>query len=73
MPFFSRIGLAIARRLAQDGAHVVVSSRRQENVDKAVKQLQSENLSVTGIACHAAKAEDRERLVNTVRDFYASI
>ncbi|XP_078538490.1 dehydrogenase/reductase SDR family member 4-like isoform X2 [Lissotriton helveticus] len=62
----SGIGLAIARRLAQEGAHVVVSSRKQENVDKAVKQLQSENLRVTGITCHAAKAEDRERLVNTL-------
>ncbi|XP_069086484.1 dehydrogenase/reductase SDR family member 4-like isoform X3 [Pleurodeles waltl] len=62
------IGLAIARRLAEDGAHVVISSRKQDNVEKAVKQLQSENLSVTGITCHAAKEEDRERLVNTIFD-----
>lgn len=69
----SGIGLAIARRLAQEGAHVVVSSRKQENVDKAVKQLQSENLSVTGITCHAANAEDRERLVNTALQKYGGI
>ncbi|KAJ1161048.1 hypothetical protein NDU88_001536 [Pleurodeles waltl] len=67
------IGLAMARRLAQEGAHVVISSRKQENVDKAVKQLQSENLSVTGITCHAAKAEDRERLVNTALQKYGGI
>nr|XP_023395860.1 dehydrogenase/reductase SDR family member 4-like isoform X2 [Loxodonta africana] len=34
------IGFAIARRLAQDGAHVVVSSRKQQNVDQAVVELQ---------------------------------
>ncbi|KAG3260933.1 dehydrogenase/reductase SDR family member 4-like [Ictidomys tridecemlineatus] len=57
------IGLAIARRLAQDGAHVVISSRKQQNVDKAVNMLQGEGLSVTGTVCHVGKAEDRERLV----------
>ncbi|XP_011786199.1 PREDICTED: dehydrogenase/reductase SDR family member 4-like isoform X7 [Colobus angolensis palliatus] len=57
------IGFAIARRLAQDGAHVVVSSRKQQNVDQAVATLQGEGLSVTGTVCHVGKAEDRERLV----------
>ncbi|KAM5239703.1 dehydrogenase/reductase SDR family member 2, mitochondrial-like isoform 1-T4 [Hipposideros larvatus] len=59
------IGFAIARRLAQDGAHVVVSSRKQQNVDRAVAALQGEKLSVTGTVCHVGKAEDRERLVAT--------
>ncbi|XP_028363984.1 3beta-hydroxysteroid dehydrogenase 2 isoform X5 [Phyllostomus discolor] len=57
------IGLAIARRLAQDGARVVISSRKQQNVDRAVAALQGEGLSVTGTVCHVGKAEDRERLV----------
>ena len=61
-----RIGFAIARRLAQDGAHVVVSSRKQQNVDRAVATLKGEGLSVTGTVCHVGKAEDRERLVATV-------
>ncbi|XP_032712225.1 dehydrogenase/reductase SDR family member 2, mitochondrial-like [Lontra canadensis] len=59
------IGFAIARRLAQDGAHVVISSRKQQNVDRAVAALQGEGLSVTGTVCHVGKAEDRERLVAT--------
>nr|XP_011770530.1 dehydrogenase/reductase SDR family member 2, mitochondrial isoform X3 [Macaca nemestrina] len=63
----SGIGFAIARRLAQDGAHVVISSRKQQNVDRAAAQLQREGLSVAGIVCHVGKAEDRERLVATVR------
>ncbi|XP_065728795.1 dehydrogenase/reductase SDR family member 4-like isoform X3 [Phocoena phocoena] len=62
------IGFAIARRLAQDGAHVVVSSRKQQNVDRAVATLHREGLSVTGTVCHVGKGEDRERLVATILD-----
>lgn len=59
------IGFAIARRLAQDGAHVVISSRKQQNVDSAVATLKEEGLSVTGTVCHVGKAEDRQHLVTT--------
>ncbi|XP_066131148.1 dehydrogenase/reductase SDR family member 4-like [Saccopteryx bilineata] len=67
------IGFAIAQRLAQDGAHVVVSSRKQQNVDRAVAALQGEGLSVTGTVCHVGKAEDRERLVATALDHCGSV
>ncbi|XP_047475410.1 dehydrogenase/reductase SDR family member 4-like [Penaeus chinensis] len=64
------IGLAIARRLGEDGAHVVVSSRKQANVDKAVAELEGIGCSVAGIPCHVAKADDRETLVSkTVEKF----
>lgn len=62
------IGLAAAQALGQRGAHVIVSSRRQANVDKAVAQLQSENIKVTGTTCNVAISEDRERLVNMTVD-----
>jgi len=67
------IGFAIARRLAQDGAKVVVSSRRKKNVEKAVKQLQSEDLDVHGLVCHVGKAEDRHRLVEETTKTYGGI
>nr|XP_011770529.1 dehydrogenase/reductase SDR family member 2, mitochondrial isoform X2 [Macaca nemestrina] len=69
----SGIGFAIARRLAQDGAHVVISSRKQQNVDRAAAQLQREGLSVAGIVCHVGKAEDRERLVATALEHCGGI
>ncbi|KAM6202551.1 dehydrogenase/reductase SDR family member 2, mitochondrial-like [Rhynchocyon petersi] len=59
------IGFAIARRLAQNGAHVVISSRKQQNVDRAVGMLQEEGLSVTGTVCHVGKSEDQQQLVAT--------
>ncbi|XP_067874585.1 dehydrogenase/reductase SDR family member 4-like [Heterodontus francisci] len=57
------IGLAIARRLARDGAQVVISSRKQASVDRALGQLQAEGLGVSGTVCHVGKREDREALV----------
>ncbi|KAM5235918.1 dehydrogenase/reductase SDR family member 4 isoform 1-T1 [Ctenodactylus gundi] len=67
------IGFAISRRLAQDGAHVVVSSRKQQNVDRAVAKLQGEGLSVTGTVCHVGKAEDRKQLVATAVKLHGGI
>ena len=60
------IGFAIAKRLAEDGANVVVSSRKQKNVDKAVEALEALNLSVTGLTCHVGKKADRENLLREV-------
>ncbi|KAK7499983.1 hypothetical protein BaRGS_00008831 [Batillaria attramentaria] len=64
------IGLAIAKRLSEDGASVMVSSRKQENVDAAVEQLRQQNLKAAGVVCHVGKREDRQRLVEeTVKQF----
>lgn len=64
--FNVRIGLAIARRLAQDGAKVMLSSRKQTNVDKAVRQLKAENLDVAGVVCHVGNPEHRKQLIEQV-------
>lgn len=49
---------------------MVVSSRRQTNVDKAVLLLRSKNIQVIGTTCNVGKAEDREKLINMVRRFF---
>ncbi|XP_064634713.1 dehydrogenase/reductase SDR family member 4-like [Lineus longissimus] len=64
------IGLAVARRLAQDGAKVMICSRKEKKVEAAVKQLVAENLLVRGVPCQAALKEDRENLVaETLKHF----
>jgi len=63
-----RIGFSIARRLAQEGAKVMISSRKESNVKKAVEELKSEGLQVAGTVCHVGKAEDRKNLFEKVRD-----
>ncbi|KAM4049125.1 dehydrogenase/reductase SDR family member 4-like isoform 1-T2 [Anomaloglossus baeobatrachus] len=67
------IGFAIARRLAQDGAHVLLCSRKQHNVDKAAEQLKGEGLSVYAMVCHVGNKEDREKLVATAIEVFGKI
>ena len=56
------IGFAIARRMAQDGAKVWISSRRQDNVTTAIDTLRAEGLDVDGLVCHVG--EEKHRQVN---------
>ncbi|XP_059621766.1 dehydrogenase/reductase SDR family member 4-like [Phlebotomus argentipes] len=58
------IGLAIARRLGQEKAKVVVSSRKQENVEKAVETLRKEDIEAIGVKCHVSNAEERANLLS---------
>ncbi|XP_053324396.1 dehydrogenase/reductase SDR family member 4-like [Spea bombifrons] len=67
------IGLAIVRKLAQDGARVMLSSRKQQNVDRAVQELKEEGLDVEGTVCHVGKGEDRERLIETAVQRFGGI
>lgn len=69
-----RIGLAIAQRFAAEGAKVVISSRRPENVNRAVADLQSKGFSdVIGVKCHVAQPEDRKQLLEVTLKKYGTI
>lgn len=60
---FCSIGYAIVQRLASEGAKVVVSSRKADNVKRAVEQLKADGFSnVIGVKCHVGSAEDRHNL-----------
>lgn len=63
---YVRIGYAIARRLAQEGAKVLISSRKQNNVDAAVSKLKKEGLCVIGVVCHVANAQHRTNMFDEV-------
>jgi len=67
------IGEAMARGMAEFGATVVISSRKQAAVDAVAQQFQSEGFEATGIECHVAKEEHREALVKKVMDKYGRI
>ena len=60
------IGLGIAKDLGNQGARVVVSSRKEENVLKATESLQKEGIDVKGVVCHVSKPDHRENLINFV-------
>lgn len=68
------IGYAIAKRLSAEGASVVISSRKESNVNKAVETLKCEgHKNVSGVVCHVAKKEDRQNLFNHAQKQYGGI
>jgi NAD(P)-dependent dehydrogenase (short-subunit alcohol dehydrogenase family) len=58
------IGLATAKRFAAEGARVVITGRRQAELDEAVEAIGSEALGVQG---DVANLDDLDRLFATVR------
>ena len=60
----SGIGLATAQRLANEGAYVFITGRRQSELDAAVKQI---GRNVTGVQGDVAKLADLDRLYATVK------
>lgn len=64
------IGLAIAKALAADGYHVIVSSRNPDHVNATVSLIRSSHGedSCSGIACHVGKESDRLALLQHAQE-----
>jgi NAD(P)-dependent dehydrogenase (short-subunit alcohol dehydrogenase family) len=58
------IGLAIAEAYAREGAKLVVSSRSQDAVDKAVNRLRDSGSKVAGLACDVSQPAQVLALAN---------
>ncbi|XP_073997190.1 dehydrogenase/reductase 4 [Rhodnius prolixus] len=68
------IGFAIAQRLAEEGANVVISSRKEKNVEKAIQKLHNQGLTnVIGTPCHVGKKEDRTKLFELANNRFGGI
>lgn len=68
------IGLATAERLLREGAKVVISSRKVDNVNKALDGLKQKGLTnVIGVKCHVSVAEDRQALYKAALDNFKKI
>ncbi|KAJ8716101.1 hypothetical protein PYW08_013386 [Mythimna loreyi] len=61
------IGYAIAKRLGNEGASVVISSRKEKNVEAAVKNLRNEGITVEGVVCHVGNADQRKNLFDVTK------
>ena len=60
----SGLALATAKLFVEEGAHVFITGRRQEQLDKAVKEI---GRNVTGVQGDAANLADLDRLFATVK------
>lgn len=61
----SGIGLATARRFAEEGARVVVTGRRQDALDRAVATI---GAGASGVRGDVAEPADLDRVMATVRE-----
>ncbi len=64
------IGLAVAERLAVEGASVVLTGRRADEVEAAAARI---GRGARGLVADAALQEDLQRVVETVREAYGRI
>lgn len=67
------LGKAIAGALAAQGASVAICGRKQENLHKAVEELEEEGFKVLARAAHVAKAEDVKALMEAVEDRFGKL
>src|SRR5947209_6190126 len=68
------IGSAIAEALAEQGAQVVLSSRKQVDLDDEAERINTKFPErAVGIAAHAGRQEDLERLVEGVMTRFSRI
>ena len=67
------IGKSIARGLAENGARVVVSSRKQEAVDAVATEFEEAGLEAVGIACHVGDREARQALITKTLEHYGRV
>ena len=64
------IGLAIAQRLAADGANVVLTARKQESADAAAEQVDG---NAIGVAAHAVDEEAAKRCVDLTLERFGGV
>ena len=67
------IGADIARLLAQHGAHVIVSSRRQADCQTVVDGIKAGGGSAEAIACHIGELEQIEALYAQVQSSHGRL
>jgi len=69
----SGIGLGISRRMAEEGATVIISSRNQANIDQAVNQLKKDNLKAEGFVCHVGNKKHRDDLLQYIKQKFGRL
>jgi dehydrogenase/reductase SDR family protein 4 len=67
------IGRAIAEAFAREGATVVICGRKQETLDQVAAELEAGAGTVYPLACHVGRADQIQRLVETVHEKFGRI
>ena len=67
------IGEAAARLLAQQGAHVIISSRKQEGCEVVARSIRDEGGQATAYACHIGDPEQIEAIFEHIRQVHGRL
>lgn len=62
------IGAEVAKLYARAGAHVVVSSRKQEGIDKVTQEIRDQGGKATAIACHIGDKDSIQSLFESIQN-----
>ncbi|MFE6996819.1 SDR family NAD(P)-dependent oxidoreductase [Microbacterium sp. NPDC057659] len=67
------LGLAAARRLAQDGAHVIIAARRPDAAADAAGRLSAEGLSASGVVIDVTDAATVRAAASEIEDRFGHL
>lgn len=67
------IGAAIGQAFAEQGAKVILASRKQGDLDEAAAEINASGGNAIGIACHVGRAEDVEKLFARIKADYGQL
>ena len=64
--FVFSLGYAIAQRLGEEGATVLITSNMEKDNDEAVRKLKKRGVDASCTFCDVSKGDDNKNLVKTV-------
>ena len=67
------IGAAIAANMAEEGAKVVLVSRKIEGLQAVADEIRGNGGDATPVACHAGRADQRESMLEQALDVYGKV
>lgn len=67
------LGLLMARQLVEEGAHVTIAARDQEELDRARADLTARGARVHAVVCDVGKRDEAERLIRETLDHHGRI
>lgn len=69
----SGIGKALAEVFGSNGSKILITGRKQEALDNAVKELSEKGIEIAGFKSDVSKEEDNEAMANKVIELYGGI
>ena len=64
------IGLAIAQQFGEEGATILICSRKSQNVKEAENRLKGLGIKVDGYVCNVNNKDERKKMLNDIKDRY---